>query len=51
MSVEHRGNDIDRIKHKYWDKSLLRYHFIHHRSHMEWMGTELGLSRWEGGEV
>ena len=32
--MEHRWNETDRGKPKYWGKNLLQYHFVHHKSHM-----------------
>jgi hypothetical protein len=31
-------------------ENLLRYHFIHHKSHMTWHGLEPGPPRWEASE-
>jgi len=43
MSVEHQWNDSDGGKLKYWEKNQSQCHFVHHRSHMDCLGTELGL--------
>jgi hypothetical protein len=34
--MEHRWNEIDEGKPKYSGKTLSQYHFVHHKSHMEW---------------
>ena len=39
-NVDHWWNGTDRRKTKYLEKNLARYHFIHHRSHMDCPGME-----------
>jgi hypothetical protein len=33
-------------KAKYWEKNRSQFHFVHHKSHMNWNGMELGYPRW-----
>jgi hypothetical protein len=42
ISVEHRWNDTDRGKLKYWEKNLSQRHSVHHKSHMDWPRIEPG---------
>jgi hypothetical protein len=34
--IEHRWNEIDRVKPKYSGKNLSQCHFVHHKSHIDW---------------
>jgi hypothetical protein len=33
--MEHRWNEIDRGKQKYWGKNPFQCHFVYHISHMD----------------
>jgi hypothetical protein len=41
--MEHWYIDIDRGKPKYSDKNLCQHHFVHHKSHMDYPGSNPGL--------
>jgi hypothetical protein len=43
--MEHRWNEIEKVKPKYWGKNLSQYHFVHHKTHMDRPGIEPGLPR------
>jgi hypothetical protein len=47
--MEHRWNEIDGGKPKYWGKTLSQCHSVDHKSHMDWPGIEPGLPPWEAG--
>jgi hypothetical protein len=36
LVMEHRWNEIDRGSPKYSGKNLSQFHFVHHKSHMDW---------------
>jgi len=36
---------IERVKPRYWQKILSQYHFVRHKSHMDWPGIEAGPLR------
>ena len=38
--MEHRWNEIDRVKPKYSEKNLSQCHFVHHKSHTHRPGIE-----------
>jgi hypothetical protein len=44
--MEHRWNEIGRGKTKYSGKNLSKYHFVHHKSHMD----EPGPPWWDAGD-
>jgi len=46
MDIEHWCKNSDRRKPMYWRKSLPYWHFIHHKSHLDWSGTEV-LPGWQ----
>ena len=35
---------------KYWDKHLSQCHYLHHKFHMDWAGSELGTRLWRAGD-
>jgi hypothetical protein len=41
--MEHRWNEIDRGKPKYSGKNLSQCHFVYHKCHMDWPGSNPGL--------
>jgi hypothetical protein len=48
--MEHRWYGIDRGKPKYSQKNLSQYHFVHHKSNVDWPGIELGPPWWDAGD-
>jgi hypothetical protein len=38
MFTEHRWNDTDRGKLKYWRENMSHSHYVHHKHHGEWPG-------------
>jgi len=42
MFMGHWWNDTDSGKAKYPEKIFSKYHFVHHKSHMDRPGSELG---------
>jgi hypothetical protein len=51
MSVEHWWNDSDRGKLRHWERNLSKYHFFHHKRHVDWPGIEARPSRLSHGTV
>jgi len=47
MAVEHWWNGSDRGKLKYWERNLSQWHFVQHKSHIDWLGIEPGSPWWE----
>ena len=41
LSMERRWNDTDRGKRKYPGNNQSQSNFNHHKSHVDWLGTEL----------
>jgi len=42
---------IDRGRPKYSKRNLSQCHFVHHKSHKDWLGIETGSARLEAGIV
>jgi hypothetical protein len=47
---EPRWNDTDKGQPKNSENTLSQSHSVHHKSHMDWPGCELGLPRWEADD-
>jgi hypothetical protein len=47
---ERRWNDTDRRKPKNLEKTLSECHFVHHKSLMDWPGSELWPPRWDASD-
>ena len=45
--MENRWNDFNGGNPKYSRNNLSQYHFVHHKSHMDWPEIEPGPPRWE----
>jgi hypothetical protein len=43
MSTEHWWSGTGRGKPKFSDKNLSHFHFIHYKSHMDWLGIFPGI--------
>ena len=43
-------NAVDRGEAKYSEWNLPYYHFVRHKSHMDWHGMESGPPRWKAGD-
>jgi len=41
ISIEHWWNNTERRNLKYWKKNHSHCHFVHHKSHIDWPGTEV----------
>jgi hypothetical protein len=48
--MEQGWNEIDTEKPKYSGKNLSQYHYVHHKSHMDWPGIQSALPQWEAGD-
>jgi len=40
LSMEHRWSNTDKIKWKCREKNLSHIHFVHHKSHTDWLGIK-----------
>jgi len=49
MSIKHWWNNDDSDKQKDLDKNQNQWHYVHHKSHMDWNGIEHGPS-WQEAE-
>jgi hypothetical protein len=47
MSVVYQGNNTNKVKLKYLEKSLLQYHFVHHKTYTDWPGIEARCPSWK----
>jgi hypothetical protein len=47
---EPRCNNIDGEKPKNSEKNLSHFHFVHHKFHLDWPGSEPGPPRLEAGD-
>jgi len=43
MSLAHRSKGTDEIKLEQQQKNLSQCHIMHHKSHTEWPGIDIGL--------
>jgi len=50
MSMDHWWNEAEKRKPNYWEKHLSQCHFVHHWSHMDYPGIELGPPRWKASD-
>lgn len=48
--IQHCEKDTDERKATYWQKNLFQCHFVHHNSHMVFIGIEPGSPPWDAGE-
>jgi hypothetical protein len=45
-----RWYDTDREKPKNSEKNVSQGHFVHQKSHTDWLGREPGTPRWDAGD-
>lgn len=42
--------NTNRTEPKHWEKHLSQCHYLHHKFHMDWAGSETGTQQWQAGD-